>query len=112
MKRRDFLCASGAGCLALLGAKPVCARAPSAGGAIMTVIGPISPAGFGSTLSHEHVLVDFIGADQISRERYDAGEAFDVALPYLRRVRELGCRGFVECTPAYLGRDPRLLERL
>ena len=113
MNRRDFLRASGAGCLALLDAKPVFARAqPSAGGTIMTVVGPIRPAEFGSALSHEHVLVDFIGADKVSRERYDPAEAFDVALPYLRRARELGCRGFVECTPAYLGRDPRLLARL
>jgi len=112
MNRREFLRASGAGCLALAGAKPLCARAPSAGGTIMTVAGPISPAELGSTLSHEHVLVDFIGADKVSRERYDAGEAFDVALPHLQRARELGCRGFVECTPAWLGRDPRLLERL
>ncbi len=112
MNRRDFLRASGAGCLALAGAKPLCARAPSAGGTIMTVAGPISPAGFGSALAHEHVLVDFIGADKVSRERYNPAEAFDVALPYLRRARELGCRGFVECTPAYLGRDPRLLVRL
>ena len=78
----------------------------------MTVLGPISPNQFGSTLSHEHVLVDFIGAEKVSRDRYDASEAFDVTLPYLRRARELGCRGFVECTPAYLGRDPQLLERL
>ena len=112
MNRREFLRASGAGCLALAGAKPLYARAPSAGGTIMTVAGPISPAELGSTLSHEHVLVDFIGADKVSRERYDAGEAFDVALPHLQRARELGCRGFVECTPAWLGRDPRLLERL
>src|SRR5262249_5621927 len=34
------------------------------------------------------------------------------ALPHLKRVRELGCRTFVECTPAYLGRDPALLKRL
>jgi len=112
MNRREFLRASGAGCLALAGAKPLCARAPSAGGTIMTVAGPISPAELGSTLSHEHVLVDFIGADKVSRERYDAGEAFDVVLPHLQRARELGCRGFVECTPSWLGRDPRLLERL
>jgi len=58
------------------------------------------------------VLVDFVGAERISRTRYDANEAYDVALPYLRAARDLGCRGFVECTPAYLGRDPRLLERL
>jgi len=111
MNRRAFLRASGAGCFALLGAKPSFAPAPSAG-TIMTVAGPIRPAELGSTLSHEHVLVDFIGADTVSRDRYDPGEAFDVALPYLRRARALGCRGFVECTPAYLGRDPRLLARL
>ena len=35
----------------------------------MTGAGPISPAGFGSALAHEHVLVDFIGADKVSRER-------------------------------------------
>jgi phosphotriesterase-related protein len=79
---------------------------------VWTVLGPIAPAAFGSALCHEHVLVDFIGADRVSRDRYDANEAFDVALPYLRRARELGCRGFVECTPAYLGRDPQLLARL
>ena len=78
----------------------------------MTVLGPIRPEAFGSALSHEHVLVDFIGAERISRARYDANEAYEVALPYLRRARDLGCRGFVECTPAYLGRDPRLVERL
>jgi phosphotriesterase-related protein len=78
----------------------------------MTVRGPLSPAAFGRVLVHEHVLVDFIGADAIGPGRYDPGEAFDVAIPFLRRARQLGCRGFVECTPAYLGRDPRLLVRL
>jgi hypothetical protein len=44
VNRRDFLCASGAGCLALLGAKPVSARAPSAGGTIMPPQPPIDAA--------------------------------------------------------------------
>ncbi len=78
----------------------------------MSVLGPIAPDAFGSALCHEHVLVDFIGADRITPGRYDANEVFEVVLPYLRRARELGCRGFVECTPAYLGRDVRLLQRL
>ncbi len=81
-------------------------------GQIVTVRGPIAPNRFGSALSHEHVLVDFVGAELVSRARYDANEAYDVALPYLRAARDLGCRAFVECTPAYLGRDPRLLARL
>ena len=112
MNRRDFLRVSGAGCAALLNPRAAFARVPSAEGRVMTVLGPISPEVFGSALSHEHVLVDFIGADKISRDRYDAGEAYEVALPYLRSAKEAGCRGFVECTPAYLGRDPRLLARL
>ena len=31
---------------------------------------------------------------------------------HLREAHWLGCRTLVECTPAYLGRDVRLLERL
>ena len=79
---------------------------------IMTVTGPIDPAKLGVTLPHEHVLVDFAGADKVSKDRYDADEAFRVALPHLRRIKELGCRSLVECTPAFLGRDPALLRRL
>src|SRR5262249_59868276 len=35
-----------------------------------------------------------------------------VVLPHLKRVREQGIRTLVDCTPAYLGRDPALLRRL
>jgi predicted metal-dependent phosphotriesterase family hydrolase len=48
----------------------------------------------------------------VSKDRYQADEAFRVALPHLRRIKELGCRSLVECTPAFLGRDPALLRRL
>jgi phosphotriesterase-related protein len=58
------------------------------------------------------VLVDFIGAARASRSRYDPDEVVEIALPHLRRVRELGCATLVECTPAHLGRDPLLLRRL
>jgi phosphotriesterase-related protein len=112
VNRRDFLRRSGAGCIGALGAASAFARQPSAEGAVMTVLGPVAPDRLGSTLPHEHVLVDFVGADTITRGRYDANEVFDVALPFLRRARDLGCRAFVECTPAWLGRDPRLLARL
>ena len=37
---------------------------------------------------------------------------FETVLPYLQQVRKLGCDAIVECTPAYLGRDPQLLKRL
>ncbi len=79
---------------------------------IETVRGPIVPADLGPCLPHEHVLVDFIGANKATPDRYEADEVVRVALPQLVRVRELGCRTLFECTPAYLGRDPRLLRRL
>jgi phosphotriesterase-related protein len=78
----------------------------------MTVEGPVSPESLGMILPHEHLLVDFIGADKVSRDRYDPDEVFEVALPHLKRIKELGAVALVECTPAYIGRDPELLGRL
>jgi predicted metal-dependent phosphotriesterase family hydrolase len=79
---------------------------------VMTVAGPIRPQDMGITLPHEHVLVDFIGAAGVNRDRYNANEVFATALPHLQNLRQLGARTLVECTPAYLGRDPALLKRL
>jgi phosphotriesterase-related protein len=112
VNRREFLRVSGAGCLSTLGAARALAQPSPAEGRVMTVLGPIEPDRLGSTLSHEHVLVDFVGADRVTRDRYDADDVVGVVLPHLRRAKEAGCRGFVDCTPAYLGRDPRLLARL
>ncbi len=79
---------------------------------ILTVNGTLPPSRMGVTLAHEHVLVDFVGADQVSSSRYNADKVFQKVLPYLEEVRKLGCKTFVECTPNYLGRDVRLLQRL
>ncbi len=81
-------------------------------GMIMTVSGPVSPSALKFTLSHEHILVDFIGAAKISKDRYVAEEVFNIALPFLQDVKKRGCNTFVDCTPAYLGRDVQLLKRL
>lgn len=79
---------------------------------IMTVKGWIPASQMGFTLTHEHVLVDFIGADQVDPSRYDTDEVFKVALPKLLAAKERGCKTIMECTPAYLGRDAKLLKRL
>jgi phosphotriesterase-related protein len=79
---------------------------------VETVKGPIPVSQLGVTLMHEHVMVDFVGADQAAPSRYDAREVFQVALPKLKALRDRGCTTLVECTPAYLGRDPELLRRL
>lgn len=79
---------------------------------IMTVTGPISPSALGETLSHEHVMVDWIGADSTGAHRWDRDSVVDVVRPWLKEIKELGVKSFVDCTPAYLGRDPLVLKRL
>ena len=114
LSRRDWL----AGAAALLGGG--CAsgrlreptRDSTTSAAVDTVTGTIAADRLGLTLMHEHVLVDFVGADRVSPDRYDADHAFATVLPHLKHVRALGCDTLVECTPAYLGRDPALLKRL
>jgi len=81
-------------------------------GTIMTVKGPITAGEMGITLTHEHILVDFIGADSISDKRWDKGKVIEKALPFLMQVKKHGCRTFIECTPEYIGRDPFLLKAL
>ncbi|MDF1573810.1 MAG: hypothetical protein P1P86_01280 [Bacteroidales bacterium] len=79
---------------------------------IMTVNGPVPASALGITLSHEHLLVDFIGADSTGYHRWDKQEVTDKVLPYLSEVRDYHVSTLVECTPAYLGRDPWLLKSL
>jgi phosphotriesterase-related protein len=79
---------------------------------ILTVRGPIPADRFGMALPHEHVMVDFIGADQVGKHRYKPDDVCRVMLPYLKEAREQGWTGFVDCTPAYIGRDPEVLRRL
>ena len=78
----------------------------------MTVLGLIQADDLGPTLPHEHIFLDFIGAAEVSKDRYDADEIFEATLPYLEQVKDLGCDTLVECTPAYIGRNAALLKRL
>jgi phosphotriesterase-related protein len=117
MTRRELMQRSAAALLARDAWLPpssgrIPARQPVARPAVHTVTGPVAPADLGLTLMHEHVLVDFIGADLVDPRRYDADQAFTTILPHLARARTHGCSTLVECTPAYLGRDVKLLKRL
>jgi phosphotriesterase-related protein len=87
-----------------------CTQKP--GPVIMTVNGPIPASEMGITLTHEHVLVDFIGADSIGYHRWDKSEVVKKVLPHLSEIREYKVSTLMECTPAYLGRDPWLLQVL
>jgi len=114
MDRRRFL-ATGLAALGGLSVSGVAARSrpPAlADGSVMTVTGPIDPAAMGRTLSHEHVMVDFVGVDEVGPDRYDRAAVIETVRPYLEAAVAGGVQTFVDCTPAYLGRDPVVLRRL
>src|SRR3954452_1555418 len=94
MNRRDTLRFGLAAGVMGLARQPL--RAEDDGPRVMTVRGTIPPGEMGPTLPHEHVLVDFVGAKDASRDRYDADEVYRVALPHLRRIREQGIRTLVQ----------------
>jgi phosphotriesterase-related protein len=77
---------------------------------IMTVKGEISADQAGIILTHEHILVDFTEADSSDNRRWNREEVMTKAMPFLKEAKQLGCKTFIDCTPAYLGRDPILLR--
>ena len=81
-------------------------------GKVITVNGPIEPADMGLTLPHEHVMVDFVGADKTGKHRYDPDDVIATMLPYIREAQDSGVVTFVDCTPMYLGRDVEVLRTI
>ena len=79
---------------------------------IMTVRGPIPASSFGVALVHEHIMCDFIGAANTGPYRYDPDDVVQTMLPFLQILKQRGYTGFVDCTPAWLGRDAEVLLRL
>src|SRR5690349_14623421 len=79
---------------------------------INTLSGKIPVTSLGTSLIHEHFLVDFIGADKISESRWNKDEVIEKVLPYLLEVKKFGVKTIFDCTPAFLGRDVLLQKRL
>ena len=79
---------------------------------IMSVLGPISAGKMGKTLIHEHVFLDWSGAEESRPEQWNEDEAFEAILPHIEEAKDRGVKTMLECTPAYLGRNPQLLRRL
>jgi phosphotriesterase-related protein len=77
-----------------------------------TVTGPISVDSLGLTLIHEHMLVDFIGADSINSDRWHWDSVVSKVLPYLLAVKKHGVKTILDCTPSFLAKDPLLLKEL
>ncbi len=79
---------------------------------LLAVSGKLRASETGVTLAHEHILVDFIGADSITPGRYNQDTVFNQVLSYLIELKPLGIQTLIEFTPNYLGRDVKLLKRL
>ena len=79
---------------------------------VLTVNGSIPASEMGTTLIHEHFLVDFIGADKIDYNRWNRDEVVKKVLPYLLEAKKHGVKTILDCTPAFLGRDVILQKRL
>lgn len=76
----------------------------------MSVRGQIPAHEMGMTLIHEHIMVDFVGADRISADRWDRKLVMKKVIPYLILAKEKGVKTVLDCTPSFLGRDVRLLR--
>ncbi|MBN7815595.1 phosphotriesterase family protein [Algoriphagus pacificus] len=79
---------------------------------IHSVTDSIAVEHIGLTLVHEHMLVDFIGADSVSPDRYNRDEVIAKVLPYLMEVKKYSVKTIFDCTPSYLAKDPLLLREL
>jgi phosphotriesterase-related protein len=115
MNRRNFLdLMSASAILALPGCAGRAVTDVSVGSEVMTVLGPIKSTEMGISLTHEHLLASFQPYEEWAKQplAYDRDEVVAVDLPYLQRIREMGCRTFVDATAVGLGRDPVLLQRL
>ncbi len=77
---------------------------------IMTVTGEQKISPVMTWLTHEHLLVDFIGAGRISTDDYDRNDVLQTMLPYFYDLRKFRVRYFVDATPQYLGRNAELLR--
>lgn len=63
-------------------------------------------------LSHEHILVDFIGADSIQPDSWNHDSIIKEVMPYMEELKEFNVNYFVDATPNYLGRDVLLIENI
>ena len=63
-------------------------------------------------LSHEHILVDFIGADSIKPKSWNHDSILKEMIPYVQALVKYELDYFVDATPNFLGRDVHLLEKI
>jgi len=63
-------------------------------------------------LTHEHIMVDFVGADSIQPKSWNHETVIREVFPFLEDLKEFKVNYFVDATPNYLGRDVQLLKEI
>lgn len=66
----------------------------------------------GIILTHEHIVTDFRRVEEEDNPQYNEDDIVSIILPHLLRLKSKGVTTIFECTPRYIGRDVRLLQRL
>lgn len=79
---------------------------------VMSADGYMDVSEMGTTLVHEHIVVDWIGADSTGYHRWNREEVIQRVLPFIEEAKERGVQTIIECTATYLGRDPYVLAEL
>ncbi len=79
---------------------------------VMTVNGWRDAKEMGITLPHEHIIVDWTGADSFQYASWNRDSIIMTVKPYLDEIKKLGCQTFIDCTPSYMGRDPVVYKKL
>ncbi|NLE46109.1 MAG: hypothetical protein GX620_15425 [Chloroflexi bacterium] len=81
-------------------------------GQVMTVSGPIAPERLGAVLMHEHIYSDIAGMQEgpTPPERVELLRAY--CAPFLKRLNEYGCHGFVDCTPIPMRAEPWVYQEM
>ena len=78
---------------------------------VMTVKMPVEPYTMGKTLTHEHLFSNFGAAPEIAH-LFDEEKLYNQVIPYLQKVKSLGCDTIVDCTTAYFGRRVDILYEI
>jgi phosphotriesterase-related protein len=77
---------------------------------VRTVLGDVSPASLGRTLTHEHLLYSYPGAELDHRCAFDLASTTErISTELAAAVRDLGFKTLVDMTPAEVGRHPQLM---
>ena len=79
---------------------------------VMTVNGWMDAEEMGVTLTHEHIMLDWTGADSLVFDSWNKDSIFFTVSPYLFELKQFDCNTFIEVTPSYMGRDPEIYRRL